>query len=204
MKSTKWASVAITLLAAVLSIPAQAEVVYTPVNVVIPSNGSHNIDLNRDGITDFTLSSHLLQVYCQAGDGIVWYAAAQPGQSNGSIVAIGQNPLALKSGVPIGPSQIYYSGWQLMTEYAYGSCGKFVLGNWLNLLDRYLGFEFQIQGVGGPETHYGWAQVSVSAFLDQHNNLQTATFLSGFAYETVPGKAITTGQTSAQPTIDHP
>ena len=65
--------------------------------------------------------------------------------------------------------------------------------------------EFQIQGSGGLETHYGWAQVSVSAtFSITHNNLQTTTSLSGFAYETVPGKAITTGQTSAQPTIDSP
>src|SRR5271165_4235063 len=102
MKSTKWASVAITLLGAALFIPAQAEVVYTPVNAVIPSNGSYNIDLNRDGVTDFTLSERLLQVYCQFGDGIVWYAAVQPGQSNGSIVSIGQNPIALKSGVSIG------------------------------------------------------------------------------------------------------
>ena len=196
MKSTKCALVAVSLLAAALLTPAQAEVVYTPVNVVIPSNGSYSIDLNQDGITDFTLSSRLLQVYCQAGDGIVWYAAVQPGQSNGGMVSIGQNPVALKSGAPIDSSQSYFGGWGLMAEYAYGSCGNFVLGNWLNLLDRYLGFEFQVQGSGGPEIHYGWAKVSVNAYLDQHNNLQTATFLSGFAYETVPGKSITAGQTS--------
>ena len=83
-KSTKWASVAITLLAAALSIPAQAEVVYTPVNVVIPSNGSYNIDLNRDGTTDFTLSERLLQVYCQFGDRDRWYAQCSPAKAMGA------------------------------------------------------------------------------------------------------------------------
>jgi hypothetical protein len=196
MKSTKCALLAIALLIAALLTSAQAEVVYTSVNVVIPDNGSYNIDLNRDGITDFTLSPHFLQVYCQAGDGIVWYVAVQPGQSNGSIVSVGQNPVALKSGAAIDSSQIYFGGWELMAEYAYGYCGNFVLGNWLNLLDRYLGFQFQVQGSSGPETHYGWAKVSVTANLDQHNNLQTSTFLSGFAYETIPGKSIAAGQTS--------
>jgi hypothetical protein len=193
MKSRTWIWMSLVSLFAALTTIAQAEVVYTAVNVVIPANGSYNIDLNQDGTTDFTLLSHLLQVYCQSGEGIVWYVAVQnPG--NEGVVAVGQNPVALKRGAPIDSGQIYYGGSALLIEFAYGDCGNFLLGNWLSLPDRYLGFEFQIQGNHGPETHYGWAQVSVAGYIDQHGDLQAKTFLSDFAFESVPGKAIAAGQ----------
>lgn len=179
-----------------LAARAKGEIVYTQVNVSIPINQSYNIDLNHDGVTDFTLSSRLLQLYCQFGTGDVWHTAVQPGQSNGGMVSSGQSPVALKIGVRVDSTQVFYGGWGLMSEFAYGLCGDYVLGNWLNLPDRYLGFEFQIQGNRGPDIHYGWAKVSVAGYLDQHHNLQTVMFLSGFAYETVPGQAIMTGQTS--------
>jgi hypothetical protein len=193
MKLVRSASLAVTLFAALI-VPVAAQVVYTPVNVVIPNNGSYNLDLNQDGTTDFILLSHLLQVYCEFGDGIVWYVAVQPSQASGSILSVGQNPVPLKSGAAIDSRQSYYSGSELMTEFAYGSCGNLVLGTWLNVPDRYLGFAFQTQGSNGPETHYGWAKVSVSGYVDRHDDLQTTTFLSGFAYETVPDRAIAAGQ----------
>ncbi len=195
MKFARSASLVVALFAA-LVLPLAAEVVYTPVNVELPINGSYNLDLTRDGTTDFVLQSHLLQVYCQFGDGIVWYVTVQPGQSNGRVLSLGQNPLALKIGASVSSGQSYDSGSELMTEFAHGSCGDMVLGSWLNLPDRFLGFQFQTQGSNGPETHYGWAKVTVAGYLDQHGNLQTMTLLSGFAYETVPGKAIAAGQTS--------
>jgi hypothetical protein len=193
MKLRTFASLVVSLFAA-LVLPVAAEVVYTPVNVELATNGSYDIDLTHDGTTDFVLQSHLLQVYCQFGDGIVWYVAVQPGQSNGRVLSVGQNPLPLKIGAFVGSSQLYYSGSELMTEFAHGNCGNLVAGNWLNLPDRFLGLEFQTQGSNGPETHYGWAKVTVAGYLDEHGDLQTMTLLSSFAYETVPGKAIAAGQ----------
>jgi hypothetical protein len=82
-----------------------------------------------------------------------------------------------------------------MTYFAFGACGNFVLGNWFNIPDRYLGLELRTPG-GVMETHYGWAKVSATAYIDQQGNLQSSTFLSGFAYETVVGKSIVAGQTT--------
>ncbi len=44
--------------------------------------------------------------------------------------------------------------------------------------------------------YYGWAEVVETAFVDHHGHLQTFVMLQGFAYETVPGRAILAGQTS--------
>src|SRR5215471_4830456 len=40
-----------------LAVPALAEIVYTPVDVAL-SNGHINIDLNHDGIVDFTIAAN--------------------------------------------------------------------------------------------------------------------------------------------------
>ena len=55
----------------------------------------------------------------------------------------------------------------------------------------YLGLEFQIKG----QTHYGWALASIAAVFNGRTG-SMETKLSGFAYETIPGAAIKTGQTS--------
>ena len=53
---------------------------------------------------------------------------------------------------------------------------------------RYLGLEFQING----QTHYGWAELSTYGRTG-------VNFLYGFAYETIAGKGIQTGQTMDSP-----
>ena len=55
-----------------LQTPVAAQIVYTPVNVSIPVGGSYYLDVNHDGITDFTIRSQILQDECQFGDGYVW------------------------------------------------------------------------------------------------------------------------------------
>jgi hypothetical protein len=45
----------VTLLA--LSQPSDAKIVYTPVHKIIGKNTSYQLDLNRDGITDFTIKN---------------------------------------------------------------------------------------------------------------------------------------------------
>lgn len=198
MKSiAKWAQFAV-ILAFVFARPATAEVVYTPVNAGIPANGSYPLDLNHDGTPDFLLQSSVGQLWCQFGDGAYWKLTVQTLQSSGGIVSTDQNAAALPPGVPIGSNQVFAAGRFLMTYFSYGACGNTIGGNWFNLPNRYLGLEFQILGRSGMETHYGWAKVTDVAYLDRHGNLQTSTFISGFAYETVPGRALLTGQTSGQ------
>jgi hypothetical protein len=76
-------------------------------------------------------------------------------------------------------------------------------GVWLGVSDGYLGLEFTLNG----QIHYGWAEMSVGL---KRGRLLTVT-LTGFAYETIPGKAIKTGQktgasddTSAQDSSETP
>jgi hypothetical protein len=51
---------------------------------------------------------------------------------------------------------------------------------------RYLGLKFKIKG----QFHFGWARIAVTT---ARNNF-TAT-LTGYAYETIPGKGIIAGKT---------
>jgi hypothetical protein len=61
-------------------------------------------------------------------------------------------------------------------------------GHWANVKNRYLGFEFPING----KTHYAWARLSVEVSREP---FKATAILTGYAYETVPGKAIIAGQT---------
>lgn len=72
MKPSKASLILTAMLLAAMTRPASAGVVYTQVNVSIPFNGYHNIDLNRDGAVDFTLRSAFLQGLCQSGDEYLW------------------------------------------------------------------------------------------------------------------------------------
>ena len=186
-------AVGISVLLALL-IPAAAEIVYTPVNASIPVNGYYYIDLNQDGAWDFMLRSDFLQDYCQSGDGYVWALSITPAQGNAVATAAGSNAAALVLGAPIGPTQNYALNTALMTELVWGNCGSGLFGEWLNLPNRYLGLLLRQSGTN--EIHYGWAKVSEVAYIDQHGHLQTSVILLGFAYETVPYRVITAGQTS--------
>ena len=59
-----------------------------------------------------------------------------------------------------------------------------------NVSNRYLGLKFTING----KTHYGWARLNVSFQINQGRGTLKAT-LTGYAYETIPNKAIVAGRT---------
>ena len=69
MKKQLSFSIALVMLCAALMTSAGAEVVYTPMNLVIPANRTLRIDLNHDGTDDFVLQSNVGLVWCQLGDG---------------------------------------------------------------------------------------------------------------------------------------
>lgn len=114
MKFMRLTAIATMILAAAFVAPAAAEVVYTKVNVSIPVDGAYNIDLDRDGITDFTLRSSLLQDYCQFGDGYVWTLTIIPANGRGVVTDAGNvtssNAAALQNGVTVNHGQKFYAG----------------------------------------------------------------------------------------------
>jgi hypothetical protein len=68
--------------------------------------------------------------------------------------------------------------------------GTYWFGPWFNggkgVKNRYLGLKFKVKG----QFHFGWARITVTTT----RNRFTAT-LTGYAYETIPGKAIVAGHT---------
>jgi hypothetical protein len=59
-------------------------------------------------------------------------------------------------------------------------------GPWSKAKNRYLGLEFLIEG----KVHFGWARLNVSC-----QGTDVFATLIGYAYETIPNKAIKAGQT---------
>ncbi|MGA8432765.1 MAG: hypothetical protein WB729_23265 [Candidatus Sulfotelmatobacter sp.] len=160
-----------------ISQPAQAKVVYTAANVTVTTPIA--IDLNQDGVTDFTLGfvagiehSFFVDITPAAGNAV---------RGNGS-AACGF------FGVPVGPGEKFVTnsylgeGVRMAGFFGYGISTSF--GPWANVTNRYLGFKFLING----QTHYGWARVTVS------NEIRNVV-LTGYAYETTPNTNIIEGHT---------
>ena len=111
-------------------------------------------------------------------------------------VLVSQNqrrlPRDLKAGFVIGPwarSRFSHRDPVMARRLTYSGNATYQ-GLWANsgkgVKDRYLGLRFEIDG----RLHYGWARFNVSF----PNHTLKAT-LTGYAYETIPGKAIVAGKT---------
>jgi hypothetical protein len=160
-----------------LSHAVEARIVYTRTNVHI---GSHNLDLDldHDGVTDFTL--HNREGLCFPSDSsrLQWKVYEQPVSGlNGNVDA------EFTRGQRIGKSRYFYHNRETMI---YVCAGRKKGGEWTPNSVGYLALEFQIKG----KLHYGWARVK----LQLQNEILLAT-LTGYAYETIPGKSIKAGQT---------
>jgi hypothetical protein len=168
-----------------LAQPAEARIIYTKANVVIGINKHYNLDLNHDGIKDFTIqNSYSRRRSCTYRNG--FFEVPRTGND-----VEGKTPWAkeLFLGSLIGHSQSFFEGtrgnlcgWASFRRF--GQCHRLVLEPWCNGATRYLGVAFQIHG----RTHYGWARLSVS---------RSKTTLTGYAYETIAGKLIKAGQTKS-------
>lgn len=166
-----------------LTLPAEAKIIYTPTHHVIKKGVSYKLDLNHDGKTDFTL---LGRASANTSTSFM-FLSAKPATGNGVRGFGGQQgwASALKPGSAIGPYQ-YFPG-QVMEEVTHsGGGGTYFAGSWFNVKNRYLGLRFKIAG----KTHYGWARLSV-----QVTPSAIVATLTGYAYETIPNKAIHAGQT---------
>ena len=148
----------------------------------LPKGGSYKLDLNHDGITDFTFAATFQTLTSTFRSNL----SLLPAAGNGAEGWTGGRPFAsaLKLGAGIGP-QHYFPGKQ-MASVSVGPAATYYVGSWVNTKNRYLGLRFKIKG----KTHYGWARLSV-----QVQNHTVVGILTGYAYETIPGKPIKAGQT---------
>jgi len=186
-----------------LAQPAQAKIVYTPANAQIGGRvGKLNLDLNHDGITDFEFCVATNSRYCPGQPGRRASTGKNPPSpffSNLSIfpakptneiwghLTFRQLPTAsaLPAGVRVGPKGKFSPGHRLMATWIYSGTTQHG-GPWANAQHRYLGLKFFIKG----KVHYGWARLNVQWYLPD-----LSATLTGYAYETVPGKSIITGKT---------
>ena len=176
----------------------EAKIVFTPAHHVINANQTYRLDLNHDGIADFVLkdffatnsgdSGGSLNVLPKRSANEVW--AAQHCTSG----TVRLCAAALPKGTKIGSKGSFRPDYPAGEVMAASDIHGYRTGAWFNVT-RYLGLKFVIKG----KTHFGWARLAVSV---QHFTF-TAT-LTGYAYETIPGKAIIAGATKgpddAEPT----
>jgi len=167
---------------------AEAKIVYTQKTVSITS--SYAIDLNGDGISDFTIDrcfnclphGSRLQVLLSASGNEVLQGTF-PGYA-----------ADLPRGAAIGPKQVFtsrtsnYGGVFMAGGSAYGTAYSFSDGPWIGAKNRFLGLKFLING----QVHFGWARLTVAKGVAR-------VVLTGFAYETIPNKSLQAGQTTEPP-----
>jgi len=189
-----------------LARPVEAKIVYTPAHVIIGK--PFPLDLNHDGIVDFYLlhgggpASRGSLLACQSlltNTFSIFCAGNVPNAFRGTVSMGGDFGAALRSGAKIQPGDRFFRATQQFPLGGYTTFGKFSLhwfGPWMNggrgVKNRYLGLKFKVKG----QFHFGWARLTVTT---TRNNF-TAT-LTGYAYETIPGKAIIAGKTKGPDVI---
>ncbi len=187
---------------------ADAKIVYTPANVLI-SGKPLPIDLNHDGIVDFFLFHYGFHT-TTGGNALL--ACLNP-FNNGtrtvcasSSIATNHNAFRVVDSAGNTWGAAVQRGAKIIGGDRFRSLHSADLGSvvfrtsshqkplwrgpWINggkgVQNRYLGVKFQIK----DHFHFGWARITVTVQGSEF----TAT-LTGYAYETIPGKGIIAGQT---------
>jgi hypothetical protein len=177
-----------------LASPAEGRIIYTHIHKVIKVHEHYGLDLNHDGITDFTI-----QLTSKFMTGWYHFFTLQALSPRNNAVAGVKNTktfgwssaFAFYRGDLVGrPKQPFYGTLMavLGTDGLRTASGG--TGRWRNAKNRYLGLKFHIHG----KTHYGWARLTV---IDTQYTITSAT-LTGFAYETIPNKPIIAGKTTGK------
>ena len=172
--------------------PSEAKIIYTKAHRPITVNTTIKLDLNHDGVADFSFKDTFIQTNFSS---FGWLSAFPIGQKNkirGHTVSNRAYASALFAGARVGPKGQFLPAQGLMAatsflggarRQAQSTCS----GPWANVSNRYLGLKFVITG----KVHFGWARLNVSC--STKNRVVTA-LLTGYAYETVPDQPIIAGR----------
>jgi hypothetical protein len=169
--------------------PAAAKIVYTPADISLI--GIIPIDLNHDGIEDFEMYAANWTDSC-----VAQWLSVRPEHGQNAIVGYVTKTFdyasALRRGAHIGKARNFspkFNLMGLMSACSFNSKTGF-RGPWTNggkgVTNRYLGLKFFVKG----KVHYGWARLNVNVTVRDSRGT-----LTGYAYETIPGKQIIAGQT---------
>lgn len=167
---------------------AEAKVIYKSANIAINPNSVVPLDVNGDGKTDFNFKDISSITSFGGGGGALTIAPEiQANRIWGHTRSSAGWASALFAGKEVGPSPHFSAGSRVMaiSGSTQGVRRELTSGPWINVTNRYLGLKFRIKG----KMHYGWARLNVSAANDSVSGT-----ITGYAYESVPGKLIRTGQ----------
>jgi hypothetical protein len=160
---------------------------YTPASIFLTEGHSSviPIDLNHDGITDFSIRASFY-TFGFSGHGGFTYTGVFVVPTAGNL-AIGKH--AIPKGVPLSLGGVFRGSDQNMAfavkENNSLSTVSHYGGAFNNVSDEYLGVQFQIAG----KPHYGWIRISLGC-----RKGYCYGGIGGYAYETVPGKSLEAGQ----------
>ncbi len=203
---------AFIITAMLFSVSAVAQIVYTD---IIPdktlNSGSYNIDLNNDGLNDFTFTAWWTFLGCGGNcyirldttrikpTGLSWVSDYTNGQA-----------AKLNSGDSINASSPLWTNFQPQLLYNNrGDCSlplgyctpaqAFVLphylpsfGIWHSVVDKYLALKIQVTG----NIYYGWARLDAGG-----DGLDIK--IKDYAYNSIPNQPILAGQTTATGIIEN-
>lgn len=190
------AAIAATLLSAS---SVEAKIIYTPANTVIKCMASHSsvpLDLNHDGIADFSF-------VCSTASGDGGYAGivpipaankvwqTRPNSHGRSYVAARHAGALIKANRQFRHNSCNITRACRMIEWNRVESHTYSYGPWAGVVDRYLALRFTIEG----GIHFGWARLRTKPGIQ-------ALYLTGYAYESIPNKPIIAGQTHGEDDID--
>lgn len=172
-----------------LAQPCQAEIIYTKTKQYI--TGFYALDLNHDGITDFTIYNQVGS--CSLGAppcnsftiSVRGIGTNQVWDYYGSI-GLGPSARNLNFGQIIGPG-VNFRGSGFMGKCRATRSSYYLEGQWDFARYNDLGFSFSING----QIHYGWARLNTNT---KPRRCGDTVLLTGYAYETIPGKSIEAGR----------
>jgi hypothetical protein len=183
---------------------ADAKIVYTPAHIKIHVSNDRTVplDLNHDGKIDFFFANHSstgseckIYGYCPFTLEISPGGSANEVWGKGGSVSL-RFASALPASRKVGADKSYFQGGKAaqMATAIFSPGGTRTQGQFPYAHGRYLGLQFVIEG----KIHYGWARVSVPSITLKSGITAVVT---GYAYETIPGKPIITGKTKGPDVI---
>ncbi|HEX4374710.1 MAG TPA: hypothetical protein VHZ50_15510 [Puia sp.] len=186
--------------------PTGSTIIYTDVNPdssILLTSDSFDLDLNNDGITDFTFNKSLSSTQCRSAVQTTFtfhiHLSITPANTNNAAMTSASNiALALDadSATTIGPDSLWATTSEVLLEgVAISNCTPVSghAGYWLNVSDKYLGLKF----TAGNNTYYGWARLSSTYSVGAGSDLIIGgqLILKDYAYNSAPNQPILAGQT---------
>jgi hypothetical protein len=165
--------------------PAESKIVYTPAHVKVAPQSRYGIHFDLGALPIIYLGRSLQEGFSRV------FASASPNLGGVAVTRNQTWALPMVAGAKIGPARLFRANsYEPCMASLYILTGSWK-GPWANggkgVKNRYLGVRFKT----GGKFHYGWARVTVTTLDHRFSSV----LLTGYAYETIPNKAIIAGAT---------